>query len=61
MRNALKSSAKQCCTREHERLIQRLADCDEHTVTAAGKHACYRQAAGTSGRRSKRCIADARA
>ena len=37
------------------------ADCDEHTVTAAGKHACYRQAAGTIGRRSRRCIADARA
>ncbi len=58
MMNALKSKAKRCCTSEYERLTDRLVSCGMESNTPEQRHACYRRAAETSGRRAKACIAD---
>jgi hypothetical protein len=56
MMNAFKSKAKRCCTKEYQRLVHRLGACEMDSNTSGEKHACYRQAAKTSGRRAKKCI-----
>lgn len=47
--------AKQCCTREHDRLLEQLDICDSRSKTPAKRHGCYRIAARRSGRRSIKC------
>ncbi len=49
--------AKRCCTTEHTRLVERLDACDDRARTHAERRRCYRAAARTSGRRSRKCIA----
>lgn len=51
-----REKAQTCCSREKERLIDRLADCDAHAEDSDQRHLCYRAAARESGRRARRCI-----
>jgi hypothetical protein len=48
--------AKQCCTREHKRLVEQLDVCDSRSKTSASRHRCYRTAARRSGSRSRKCM-----
>jgi len=58
MINAFKSKAKRCCSTEYARLARRLGSCEMESNTSEEKHACYRRAAKTSGRRAKQCITE---
>ncbi len=58
MMNAFKSKAKRCCTRAYEGLTRQLVSCEMESNTPEQRHACYRQAAKTSGRLAKACIAE---
>ena len=55
MINTATSKAKQCCIDSHRELMRELSSCN--TLTSGKKHACYRRAAKTSGRRARKCIA----
>jgi hypothetical protein len=55
MESTIAEKAKQCCAREYDRLKVQLDICDDRSRTPAERHRCYRIAARTSGRRSKRC------
>ena len=57
MLNAFKSKAKRCCSHEYDQLVRRLTSCEMESNTGAERHACYRQAAKTSGRRARQCMA----
>ena len=48
--------AKQCCTCEHDRLVEQSDICDSQSKNPANRHRCYRIAARRSGRRSRKCI-----
>jgi hypothetical protein len=48
--------AKQCCSHEHDRLVENLSSCDRFFKNSADRHRCYRVAAEISGRQSKKCI-----
>lgn len=51
-----KQKAKECCTREYDRLVDELDVCDDESNTSAERHRCYRIAARKSGDRSRNCI-----
>ena len=57
MKKALKVKAKNCCSKENERLMRRLESCEKQSSTSEERHACYRRAAKTGGRRARECIA----
>jgi hypothetical protein len=48
--------AKQCCSQEHDRLVENLSSCDHYFKKPDDRHRCYRVAAKISGRQSKKCI-----
>ncbi len=56
MESEMLKKAKQCCSREHDRLAENLSTCDRYFKTPAERHRCYRVAAKISGHRSKKCI-----
>ena len=49
-------SARQCCTREKNRLVEELRECDYNSESPEEHHRCYRSAAKKSGYRSKECL-----
>jgi hypothetical protein len=55
MESIITEKTKQCCAREYEGLKNQLEICNRRSRTAAERHRCYRIAARSSGRRSKRC------
>jgi len=57
MMNAFKSKAKQCCSKEYERVVRQVGACEIESNSSAERHACYRRAARESGRRARGCIA----
>lgn len=56
MMDAFKAKAKRCCSAEYDRLVRQLSSCEIESNTAGERHACYRQAAKRSGRRSRACM-----
>jgi hypothetical protein len=48
--------ARQCCTREKNRLVEELRACDYNSESPEERHHCYRWAAKKSGYRSKECL-----
>ena len=48
--------AKDCCAREHDRLVEYLDKCDSSYPDPQDRHRCYRLTARRSGRKAKRCI-----
>lgn len=57
MLSAFKFKAKQCCSKEYERLVRQLGSCEMESNTAGERHNCYRKAAKVSGLRAKACMA----
>ena len=56
MARSINIKAKECCTREKQRLMEELRECDYNTTSPEERHLCYRWAAKKSGHRSKECI-----
>jgi hypothetical protein len=56
METSVSSKARGCCSREKERLVSALDECDRRAKDVKGRHFCYRSAARKSGERSKQCI-----
>jgi hypothetical protein len=59
MEDSFSRKAKECCSREHKRLMEDLSRCDRQFQSGTSRHRCYRTAAQRSGVRSKHCIIDA--
>ena len=53
-----KEKAKECCRKEHEKLVEHLDHCDASSQTDTQRHHCYRHAAWRSGRQARKCIED---
>ena len=56
MADLLNIGARQCCTREKDRLVKELTECDFNAQSLEERHRCYRSAAKSSGRRSRKCL-----
>ena len=56
MVDSLNIKARECCSREKDRLVEELRECDYDTISPEERHLCYRWAAKKSGRRSKECL-----
>jgi uncharacterized protein YifE (UPF0438 family) len=56
MADLLNIGARQCCTREKDRLVKVLRGCDNNAQSPEERHRCYRSAAKNSGRRSRECL-----
>jgi hypothetical protein len=52
----ISEKAKRCCSREHIRLVAQLDACDTNPRSAEDRRRCYRAAAKSTGRRSRKCI-----
>jgi hypothetical protein len=56
MVTSININARQCCTREKERLVEELKECDYDSQSPEDRHFCYRWAAKKSGYRSRECL-----
>jgi hypothetical protein len=60
MEDNFSRKAKECCSKEHKRLMEDLSRCDsQFSPGTSSRHRCYGTAAQRSGERSKQCIIDA--
>ena len=50
-----KKKTKECCSREYDRLVDRIADCDHSARDQDEKHLCYRTAAKEGKKRVRQC------
>jgi hypothetical protein len=56
MADVLNIRARQCCTREKDRLVKELRKCDSSAQSPEERHQCYRSAAIKSGSNSRQCL-----
>lgn len=49
-------NARNCCTRERNRLVKELRKCDSSAQSPEERHQCYRSAAMKSGSNSRQCL-----
>jgi hypothetical protein len=56
METTFSSKARGCCSREKDRLVENLDECDRRAKDVKRRHFCYRAAARKSGQRSKQCM-----
>ena len=56
MARRMSISAKACCVREKERLVEELRSCDYDTTSPEERHLCFKWASKKSGRRAKECL-----
>jgi len=56
MADVLNIRARQCCTREKNRLVKELRKCDYSAQNPEERHQCYRSAAIKSGAKSRHCL-----
>lgn len=56
MADVLNIRARQCCTREKDRLVKELRKCDSSAPNPEERHQCYRAAAIKSGSNSRQCL-----
>ncbi|THB74693.1 MAG: hypothetical protein D3926_21485 [Desulfobacteraceae bacterium] len=56
MLDSVNIKAKSCCSKEKERLVRELYECDYETTSPEERHLCYRWAAKKSGHRAKQCM-----
>ena len=50
------TKARRCCSREHDRLVDKLDTCDQLYKNPLERHRCARVIARRSGQRAKHCI-----
>lgn len=51
-----KERAKDCCSREDDRLVDEIAACENKTSSQDERHRCYCTVAKESGLRARKCI-----
>lgn len=56
MKNDRQAEKRNCCSREHERLVAELDACDQLYPNPADWHRCAQVIARRSGQRAKHCM-----
>ena len=51
-----KEKAKDCCSREYHRLVDKITACENNAENQNERHICYRSEARESGARVRKCI-----